>query len=89
MMMTKVEAIKRIKIRRAELVQLHKEDKGQDARPNHDDTVNEEDNDNGYELETCGEEWKNYKDKKYVTNKELELVLRNFLKKIQCGILVI
>ena len=48
--------------------------------PNNDDTVNEEDDDKGYESENCGESWKNYKDEKYITNKELEVVLRNFFE---------
>ena len=39
MKMAKVEAIKRTKNRRAQLVQLYKED----ALPNDDDTVNEDD----------------------------------------------
>ena len=64
-MATKVEAIK--KNRRAELLYLYIEDKEWDALPNDDDTFNEED-DEGYEPENCGEPWKNYKDEKYVTN---------------------
>ena len=68
--MAKVEAIKRTKIRRAELVQLYKEDKEWDAWPNKDDTVNKEDDDKP-------------------PNTELEAILRNFLKKVQCWILVI
>ena len=75
MMMAKVEAIKRTKIRRAQLVQLYKENKEWDARPNDNDIVNEEDDEKGYESENCGEPWKYYKDEKYITNKELELVL--------------
>ena len=68
--MAKVEAIKRTKIRRAELVQLYKEDKEWDAWPNKDDTVNKEDDDKP-------------------PNTELEAILRNFLKNVQCWILVI
>ena len=76
--MAKVEAIKRTKNKnkRAEPVQLYKEDKELDALPNDDDTVNKDNNDMGYKSENCGEPWKKYKDEKYVKNKELELVLR-------------
>ena len=84
--MAKVEAIKRTKNRRAELVQAYKEDKEFNDRPNDDDI---EEDDSGYESENWGEPWKNYKDEKYITNKELEIVLQNFSKIIQCGILVI
>ena len=52
-------------------MQLYKEDKEWDAQPNDDDTVNEGDDDKGYESENCGELWKNYKDKKYITKTEL------------------
>ena len=69
MVMAKVEAIKRTKNRRAELVQVYKEEKEWDTLPNDDDTVNEEDDDKGYEPENCGEPWKNYKGEKYFTNK--------------------
>ena len=51
MKMANVEPIKRTKIRRAELVQLYKEEKEWDALPNDDDTVNEED----YESKNWGE----------------------------------
>ena len=50
MKMAKVEAIKTTTNQRTELVQLYKEDKELDARPNNDDTVNKED-DSGYESE--------------------------------------
>ena len=53
--MANVEAIKRTKIRRAELVQLYKEDKEWDAQPNDDDTVNKEGDSKGYESENYGE----------------------------------
>ena len=59
--MVKVEAIKRTKNRRAELVQLYKEDQQWDARPNDDDTVNKEGDGKGYKSESCGQPWKNYK----------------------------
>ena len=72
MVMSNVEAIKRIKNRRAKLVQEYKEEIEWDALP-----------------ENWVEPWKNYKDEKYITNKELEIVLQNFSKIIQCGILVI
>ena len=43
-----------------------------------DDTVNKED-ESGYESENWGEPWKNYEDEKYITDKELEIVLqKNF-----------
>ena len=66
--MAKVEAIKRTKNRRVELVKLYKEDKEWDAQPNNNDTVNDEDDDMGYESENCGDPFK--------TNKELELLLQ-------------
>ena len=75
-MMAKVEAIKIIISQRAELMQLYKEDKEWDALPNNNDTMNKEDDDMGYESENCGEPWKNHKDKKCMTNKELEVVLQ-------------
>ena len=59
--MAKVEAIKR------------KEEKELDALPNNDDPINKED-DSGYESENCGEPWKNYKDEKYIINKDLEII---------------
>ena len=40
MKMVKVEAIKRTKIWRAEVVQVYKEEKEWNALPNHDDSVN-------------------------------------------------
>ena len=48
--MAKVEAIKRTKNQRAELMQLYKEDKELNAMPNDDDTINEEDDNKGYEI---------------------------------------
>ena len=66
-------------------MQLYKEDKEWIALPNDSDTVNEEDDDKAYESENWGESWKNYKDDKYITNNELEVVG----KKIPCEILVI
>ena len=38
-----------------------------------------------YESENCGEPWKNYEDEKFIKNKELELVLRFFLRKFNLG----
>ena len=61
-------------------MQLYKEEKEWDARTNDDDTVNKEDDDIGNESENCGESQKNYKDEKYITNKELELVLQKILE---------
>ena len=58
--MAKVEAIKRTKNQRAEVVQVYKQDKEQDALPNNDGNVNKED-DSGYESENWGEPWKNTK----------------------------
>ena len=80
MKMAKVEAIKRTKNGGPELVQSYKEEREWDALPDDDDTVNNED-DSGYESENCGEPWKNYKDEKYITNNELEIVLRYFFEK--------
>ena len=54
MKMAKVEVIKRTKNWRAELVQIYKEEKEWDVLPNDDDTVNEEDDDKGHELESWG-----------------------------------
>ena len=66
-MLAKIDAIKRTKNPRAELVQAYKEDKEFNDRPNED---------SGYESEKCDEPWKNlYKDEKYITDKELEIVL--------------
>ena len=42
-----------------------------------DDTVNEVNNDKGCESENYGEPWKNYKDEKYTSHNELEVVLQN------------
>ena len=64
MMMVKVEAIKRTKNLRVELVKLYKEDKEWDAQPNVDDTVNDEQDGMGYESENCSEPWTNYEDEK-------------------------
>ena len=55
MMMTKVQAIKRTKNQRAELVQLYREDKEWNALPKDDHTVNVEDDDKGYESDNCDE----------------------------------
>ena len=76
-MMAKVKAIKRTKNWRAELVQLHKKDWEFNDRPNNDDT---EEDDSGYESENWGEPWKNYEDEHYITNKELEIVLRQIFE---------
>ena len=78
--MTKVDAIKRTKIRRAELVLLYKEDKEWDAWPIDDDAVNKEDDDKDYESKNCGEPWTNYKDEKCIPNTELELVLQSYFE---------
>ena len=78
--MAKVEAVKRTKIRRAEFVQLYKEDEEWDAWPNEDDTINKEGHDKGFESENCGEPQKNYKDEKYITNNEWEVALQNFFE---------
>ena len=75
--MTKVEAIKRTKNRRAELVQLFKEDKEWHAQPNDDDT---KEDDFGHESENIGHPWKNYEDEKYIRDKELEIVLQKIFK---------
>ena len=61
-------------------MQFYKKYKEWDAWPDNDDTVNEEDDDKGYELENCGEPWKNYEDEKFITNKELELELRKLFR---------
>ena len=61
-------------------MQLYKEDKQWDARLNNYETTNEEDDDIGYESENCGKPWKNYKDEKYIINKELEHVLQKVLE---------
>ena len=71
-MMAKVAAMKRTKNWRAELVQEYIEEIEWDALPNDDDT---EEDDSGYESENWGEPWKNYKDEKYITNKESKIVL--------------
>ena len=65
MMMAKVEAIKRTKNRRAELVQAYKEDKAFNDMPNDDDT---EEDESSYESENWGEPWKNYEDEHYITD---------------------
>ena len=78
--MAKVEAIKRTINQRFELVNSYKEDREQDAQSNDDDTVNDDDNDMGYESENFGQPWKSYEDEIYITNKELELVLRIFFE---------
>ena len=58
MMLAKVEAIKRTKNRRAELVQAYKEDKAFNDMANDDDT---EEDDYSSESVYLGEEWVNYK----------------------------
>ena len=68
---------------------LYKEDKEWDAQPNNDYTINDEDDDMGYESENCGEPRKNHEDEKYITNKELEFVLQKIRKKIHSGIFVL
>ena len=88
MKMAKVEAIKRTKNRQPELVQAYKEEKEWDALPNDDDTVNKED-DSDYESENWGEPWKNYKNEKDITNKELEIVLWKIFEENTLWILVI
>ena len=75
--MAKVEAIKRTKNRRAELVQAYKEDKEFNDRPNDDDI---EEDDSGYESENWGEPWKNYEDEHYIIDKELEIVLQKIFE---------
>ena len=75
--MAKVEAIKRTKNRRAELVQAYKEDKAFNDMPNDDDT---EEDDSSYESENWGEPWKNYEDEHYITDKELEIVLQKIFE---------
>ena len=42
--------------------------------------MNKEDDDKGYESENCFELWKNFEDGKYISNKELEHVLRKFVE---------
>ena len=71
--MAKVEAIKRTKNQRAELVQAYKVDITLNDMPNDDDT---EEDDSSSESENLGEEWKNYKDINYITDKGLEIVLQ-------------
>ena len=71
--MAKVEANKRTNNRRAEFVQIYKEDKAFNDIPNHDNT---EEDDSNYESENRGEPWKNYEDELYITDKELEIVLQ-------------
>ena len=46
-------------------------------RPNDDDT---EEDDSGYESENWGEPWKNYEDEHYITDKELEIILRKIFE---------
>ena len=75
--MAKVEAIKRTKNRLAELVQAYKEDKAFNDMPNNDDT---EEDESSYESEDWGEPWKNYEDEHYITDKELETVLRKIFE---------
>ena len=58
-------------------MQLYKEDKVFDARSDDDDT---EEDDSGYESENIGEPWTNYKDEKYITDKELEIVFQKIIK---------
>ena len=77
MKMDKVEAILRIKNRRAELVQTYEEDKEFNDRANNDDT---EEDDSGYESGNWGEPWKNYEDVHYITDKELEIILQKIFK---------
>ena len=60
-------------------MQLYKKDKEWNALPNDDDTVNKED-DSAYESENEGDPWKTYKDEKYITNNELEIVLQIFFE---------
>ena len=55
------------------MVQLYKEDKELNARPNNDDT---EENDSGFESDNWNEPWKHYEDEKYITNIDLELELQ-------------
>ena len=49
--MAKADAIEKTKNQRIELVKLYKEDKEWGAQPNNDDTVNDEDDNMGYESE--------------------------------------
>ena len=79
MVVAEVEAIQRTKIKRAQLVQLYKEDKEWDTWPTDDEIVNKDNDDKGHESEDCGELWKNYKDEKYIINKQLELVWQKCL----------
>ena len=60
------------------LVIVYKEEKEWDARPNDDDT--EDEDESSYESENWGEPWKNRKDEEYITDKELEIVLRKFFE---------
>ena len=87
--MAKVLAMKRTKNRCNELIKLYKDNKEKDTLPNNDDPVNDEDDDAGFESDNWIVPQKNYEDKKYITNKQLELVLQFFLKKIQSVILVL
>ena len=87
--MAKVLAMKRTKNRCNELIKLYKDNKEKDTLPNNDDPVNDEDDDAGFESDNWIVPQKNYEDKKYITNKQLELVLQFFLKKIQSGILIL
>ena len=77
MMMSKVEAIKRTKNWQDALVQAYKEDRAFNDWPNDDDT---EEDDSGYESKNWSEQWKNYKDEDYITDKELEIVLQKIFK---------
>ena len=55
MVVAEVEAIQRTKIKRAQLVQLYKEDKEWDTWPTDDEIVNKDNDDKGHESEDCGE----------------------------------
>ena len=77
MVMAKVEAIKRTKNRRAELVQAYKEQKALNDMANDDDT---EEDDSSSESVYFGEEWDNYNEVNYITDKQLETVLRKIFE---------
>ena len=54
------------------MVRLYKEDKELNAWSNDDDS--------GYESENWGKPWKNYRDEKYTTDKELEIVIQKIFE---------
>ena len=66
---------------------LFKEDKEWNACVNDDDTVNDEEDNKGYESDNWIIPLTKSEDEIFVTNKKLELVSQFFLKKIHYGIL--